>query len=106
MPEGGLDTGPLRDAAWETAVSTGALRLLEYEQAAVLSETYIGQRMATAHTLQRLVDRFYMPENFDPAMRRAMLQTLGMLFVELSGQESYLIEAYRQALRRLTPRRP
>jgi len=106
MPEGGLDNGPLRDAAWETALSTGALRLLDYEDAALLSETYLGQRMATGHTLQRIVDRFYMPENFDPALRRAMLQTHGMLFVELSGQESYLIDVYREALRRLDSRGP
>jgi hypothetical protein len=104
MPADGLETAPLRDAAWETALSTGALRLLDYEQAALLSETYLIQRAALGSTLQRMTDRFYMPENFEPAMRRPMLQTHGMLFGELSGQEAYLIEVYRKALRQLPAR--
>lgn len=44
MPEGGLNTPPMREAARETAVSTGALRLLEYDIAAQLSDTYLVQR--------------------------------------------------------------
>lgn len=104
MPEGGLDNAPLRDAAWETALSTGALRLLDYEPAALLSETYLVQRRAIEQTVQTMAARFLMPENFQPALRRPMLQTHGMIFVELSGQESYLIDVYRQALRRLDRR--
>jgi hypothetical protein len=104
MPEGGLDTGPLLDAAWETALSTGALRLLDYEQAALLSETYLVQRMAIGQTVQRLADRHLMPQNFEPALRRPMLQTHSMLFIELSGQESYLIDVYRKTLRRVGSR--
>jgi hypothetical protein len=100
LPPGGLDNAPLRDAAWETALSTGALRLLDYERAALLSETYLVQRAIT-HTVHRLSDRFMMPENFDPALRRPMLQTHSMLFVELSGQESYLVDIYQKTLRGL-----
>lgn len=102
MPKEGLETNPLRDAAWEAALSTGALRLLDYDDAALLSETYLVQRAAMGHTIERMTDRFYTPENFQPAMRGPMLRTHGLLFGELSGQESYLIEVYRRTLRQLS----
>jgi hypothetical protein len=101
MPEGGLDTRPLSDVAWETAASTGALRLLDYETASLLSETYLLQRTGILSTLQRLSDRFLTPQNFDPAQRGPMVRTHRMLLVELSGQESFLIETYRRVLTRL-----
>jgi hypothetical protein len=101
MPEGGLDAQPLSDVAWETAQTTGALRLVDYETAVLLSETYLLQRSAIHQTIQRLADRFLAPQNFDPAQRGAMVRTHQMLLVELSGQESYLIEIYRKTLARL-----
>jgi hypothetical protein len=104
MPEGGLDLVPLRDAAWETAVSTGSLRLLRYDQAAALSETYLIQRKSIASTIDRISDRFLTPQNFEPATRGPMLRTHQMLMVELSGQESYLLDNYRSVLRKLPAR--
>jgi hypothetical protein len=95
----GVATEPLRDAAWETAVSTGALRLLDYERASSLSEVYLVQRSALGQTMRLLSDRFLMPQNFDPAARETMLQTHRMLMIELAGQESYLLELYARALR-------
>jgi hypothetical protein len=103
MPEGGLDLSPLRDAAWETAVTTGALRLLDYEKAALVSEVYQIQRASIVPTIQRISDRFLAPQNFDPLARTAMLRTHHMLFVEISGQESYLMETYRRVLKQLAP---
>ena len=104
MPEGGLNLAPLRDAAWETAVSTGSLRLLRYDQAAALSETYLIQRTSIASTIDRISDRFLTPQNFDPAARGPMLRTHQMLMVELSGQEAYLLDVYRTVLRKLPAR--
>ncbi|MFL5539830.1 MAG: hypothetical protein ACJ8J0_12595 [Longimicrobiaceae bacterium] len=101
MPADGLELAPLQEAAWETASSTGALRLLDYPTAALLSETYLIQRASTARTIERISDRFLSPGNFDPAAQRTMLRSQHMLFVELSGQESYLVEVYRKALARL-----
>ncbi len=100
FPEGGIGMS-LRDAAWQTAVSTGALRLLDYEDAALLSATYDVQRTTLVSTQQRISDRFLSPQNFDPAMRRAMVLTHHMLLVELTGQEGHLIEVYQRALREL-----
>jgi hypothetical protein len=104
MPPDGLELAPLREAAWETAASTGALRLLDYDTAALLSETYLTQRASSDRTIDRISDRLLSAENFDPRAQTIMLRTEHMLFVELSGQESYLIEVYRKALRKL-PRR-
>ena len=101
MPDSGMDTEPLREVAWETAQTTGALRLLDYETAARLSETYLLQRAALQPTLQRLSDRFLAPDNFDATRRGAMLRTHRMMLVELSGQEAYLITVYRRALKAL-----
>lgn len=101
MPRDGLGMEPLQEAAWETAQSTAALRLLPYQTAAELSGTYVFQR--TVSQTQRLfIDRFMSPANYDPAQQRTMLLTSHMLMVELSGQESYLIEDYRKMLRELS----
>lgn len=101
LPEGGLDVPPLREAAWETAVSTGALRLLEYDLAARLSETYLIQRSTVMPTIQRLADRFSDTSNFDPAVRERVLRVHHRLITDLAGQEAYLIETYRGTLKLL-----
>lgn len=54
MPAGGVSTPQVGDAAWQTAVSTGALRLLGYERVARLSDTYEAQRSVVGSTGQRL----------------------------------------------------
>jgi hypothetical protein len=100
----GVATEPLGDAAWETAVSAGALRPLDYERASSLSEVYLVQRTAIGQTMRLLSDRFLTPQNFDPAARETMLQTHRMLMNELAGQESYLLELYAKTLR-ATPQR-
>lgn len=98
LSDEGLANEPLSAVAWETAETTGALRLLDYRTAAVLSETYMVQRTALRETLDRLADRFFTPANFDPAQRAPMVRVLQWLMQELAGQESYLIEQYREAL--------
>jgi hypothetical protein len=101
MPEGGLGGEPLGEAAWETASSTGALRLLPYETAARISDVYVLQRTSIGPTTQRTLDRVLAPENFDPARKAVMIRTVQMLMNELSTQEAYLIGRYRRALREL-----
>ncbi len=101
MPEGGLDTPPLREAAWETAMSTGALSLLDYDLAAVLSETYLIQRSTLAPTLALLRERLIAPANFESREHRALLRVHQMMLNELAGQEAYLIDVDGNALARL-----
>jgi hypothetical protein len=101
MPREGLALVPLKEAAWETAQSTGAMRLLDYRIASQLSETYVIQRSTMMQTQRLISERFLAPPNFDPAQQHTMLMTSYMLMVELSGQESYLIEVYQSTLRQL-----
>lgn len=101
MPEGGLDIPPMREAAWETAISTGALSLLDYDLAAVLSETYLIQRSTLGPTLALLRERLVAPANFEMAERRALVRVHQMMLSELAGQETWLMEVYRNALARL-----
>jgi type II secretory pathway pseudopilin PulG len=101
MPRDGLALAPLKEAAWETAQSTGALRLLDYHVASQLSETYVIQRGTLMQTQRLLTERFLAPPNFDPAQQKTMLMTSYMLMVELSGQEAYLVEVYQKTLRQL-----
>jgi hypothetical protein len=105
LPEDGLDTPPLSEAAWEAAVSTGALRLLDYDVAARLSQTYLVQRATLISTLKLLSERFNDAPNFDPGSRTLMLHVYGGLMYELAGQESYLIEQFRETLA-LLPEQP
>jgi hypothetical protein len=102
LPEGGLQTPPMKEAAWETATSTGALRLLDYDVAALLSEIYLVQRSTLVPTVALLSERLYAPGSFEEAEREAFVSVHRMLLVELAGREAYLIEVYRNALARLS----
>jgi hypothetical protein len=95
------DVPVLSDAAWETATGTGALRLLGYERAARLSETYLIQRGQLVQTLLRIEERASAPESFTPASREAMLRVYALLFAEVEGGERYLIGVYGETLKQL-----
>jgi hypothetical protein len=101
MPQRNISIPQLSDGAWQTAVSTGALRLLDYRLVSRLSNTYAAQQSAVFMTGQRIEERLTSPDNFDPAARRRMIRAQAVLFQELSGQERYLIELYGQALQSL-----
>lgn len=105
MPEGGLGDTTLREAAWQTASSTGALRLLDYGTASRISEVYSLQHTSVGPTIQRVLDRVLAPETFDPARKEVMIQAVHMQIQELSGQEAYLIGVYRRTLKELPTRR-
>lgn len=101
MPEGGVSIPPLSDAAWETATSSGALRLIGYDRAAHLSMAYHVQSTMTTSIGQRIEERLTSAENFDPQRREQMLRAESLLFSEISGVETYVIDVYRQTLKNL-----
>jgi hypothetical protein len=103
LPDSGAAVPPLSDAAWDIAATTGALRLLGFERAARLSETYQVQRTTLLQTVARLEDRLNVPEMFEPARRAAMLRVHALLYKEIEGEERYLIDVYRATLPRLDP---
>lgn len=92
---------PQAEAAWHTAATTGALRLLDYETAALLSGIYAMQRDFTGRTAERFMALIFDPQMFDPAATVQSLHVAMALLGELSAQESSLIGEYRAALRHL-----
>jgi hypothetical protein len=92
---------PLAEGAWQTAVSTGALRLLDYETAALLSGIYHAQQGFFDETVSRLMDRIFDAPMFEPTARVETIRVFGNLLMELVGQEAFLMERYRVALEHL-----
>jgi hypothetical protein len=89
---------PLNQAAWNTAVSTGALRLLEYDVAAALSEIY-GYQTLMAENHNRLVgSALYNAGTFNPATRAESVRLLWGVMAEVAGNEQTLLALYRKHL--------
>lgn len=85
-----------RRAAWDTALSTGALRLLDYDLAAGLSEIYQMQELFKGNLEKVGVSS---TDWFDPAAREAAVRKQYMGQIELQYDESYLLlPLYRKYL--------
>lgn len=86
----------LRRAAWDTALSTGALRLLDYDSVAALSEIYQMQELFRGN-----VDKIGVASTdwFDPNAREAAVRKLYMAMVEIQYDErQLLLPLYRKYL--------
>lgn len=84
----------LRRAAWETALATGTLRLIDYDLAAGLSEIYAMQDYAGA-TFPKL---FSDPSFFDPSGRSATIRLAQTTMQELRFAEETLLALYDRHL--------
>jgi hypothetical protein len=85
-----------RRAAWDTAVSTGSLRLLDYDLVSALSEIYQMQDMFRGN-----MDKVGVGSSdwFDPGARDAAVRKLYMAMVELQYDErQLLLPLYRKYL--------
>jgi hypothetical protein len=84
----------LRHAAWDTALSTGTLRLIGYDLAAALSEIYGMQEYAGA-SFSRL---FSDPSVFDPSRRSATIRWTQTMMQEMTWAEETLLALYDKYL--------
>jgi hypothetical protein len=84
----------LRRAAWDTATSTGALRLIDYDLAAGLSEVYSLQQYA-ATTFASL---FGQSAFYDPAAGTATARLAQTVMTEMTWVEEQLLKLYDQQL--------
>jgi hypothetical protein len=85
-----------RRAAWDTALSTGALRLLDYDLAAGLSEIYQMQELFRGN-LEKIGPGS--TDWFDPAAREAAVHKQYMGMIEVQYDERYLLlPLYRKYL--------
>lgn len=89
----------LRRSAWDTAVAGGALRLIDYEVVAALSEIYRVQEIVTINIDRRLAEgALSSAASYDPASRAASLALLQFTMTDIVSAEEILVERYRQHL--------
>jgi hypothetical protein len=93
---GGMAPPALRRGAWDAAVSTGALRLLDYEVVAALSEIY--ERQSTSADFFGRAMGAYEPVLFEPHRQSETVQAFRWMAVELVSFESDLLELYDRQL--------
>ena len=88
----------LRRSAWDAAVAGGALRLVDYDVAAALTDVYSMQDLATAN-LQRLANGpLTTPAIYDPASRAAAVRMLWLTLADIQYAEVLLLARYREHL--------
>ena len=96
LPTGARADVPLvRSAAWDAAVSSGALRLLDYDLIASLSEVYqmqdhLGEAVGRIPTS--------LPAFFDPRERASSIQLALAALNEMAWAEESLVALYRKHL--------
>jgi hypothetical protein len=95
---GGPDAVPMRQAAWQAAVSSGALRLMDYDVAAALSDIYTIQIDVYAHNVAQSASSVFIPESFRPESRDETLQLFLWSMINLEGQERFLKTVYERNL--------
>lgn len=84
----------LRRAAWDTALSTGALRLVDYDVAAGISEIYSMQEYASSLFPTLFDDASF----FDATMRAATIRLAQTNLRELTFAEESLFALYEKYL--------
>lgn len=88
----------LRRSAWDVALSGGALRLIEYDIAAVLSDIYRVQEIATGN-VDRLANGVLTSVTpYDPASRAPSVRLLWLTLADIAAAEGALLDLYRQHL--------
>jgi hypothetical protein len=98
LPEGRVEfPTQVRRGGWDAAVSTGALRFIDYDLVAALSEVYQVQQFY-GDTIERLVAAVTAPPAFDPA---AAVLSVRQLALDMNGvvfAEQMLVDLYRKHL--------
>lgn len=94
---GGVGKPALRRGAWDAAVSTGALRLLDYELAAELSEIYNVQE-DVRRSFDMVVVSIYQTSTFQPGLQRETVQVLKGNISEMENMEELLLVLYNTYL--------
>jgi hypothetical protein len=91
---GSPDSLPLRRGAWDAAVTSGALRLVDYTVAAALSDVYVGQASLYEDYAAEGTRLVYRPEMFTPDGRDANLEVVRWSLQEMVNHERLLVDGY------------
>jgi hypothetical protein len=99
LPEGARAHFPtqVRRAAWDAAVSTGAMRFIDYDLVAAVSELYAMQEYY-GETVSRLGAAVTAGPAFDPAARAQSVRQLSVDMREVVFAEELLVDLYRRPL--------
>jgi hypothetical protein len=99
LPEGARAHFPtqVRRAAWDAAVSTGALRFIDYDLVAAVSEVYVMQEYY-GETISRLGSAITAGPAFDPAARAQSVRQMSVDMREVVFAEELLVDLYRRPL--------
>ena len=99
LPEGAPSPFPfLRRSAWDAAMSGGALRLLDYDVAAALSEMYRMQETATDNVDRLANGALSQSATYDPSSRAASVRLLWLTLADIQAAETVLLDLYRKNL--------
>jgi hypothetical protein len=89
---------PLRRGAWDAALSTGALRLIDYDLVAALSDIYQMQEMVSGAVRAMSTGGLSSTAAFDPSSQVVSVRQLWLAMTEIEGTERLLLDLYRQHL--------
>ena len=96
---GGINALPMKRAAWDAAVSSGALRLLDHDLVELYSDIYVSEERLYDDDVSWLKTVIYRPENFDPKQQKTAVATLRGMMEELAGNETWIRDqVYRKNL--------
>ena len=88
----------LRRSAWDAAVSGGALRFIDYDVIAFLSDIYRVQAIATENVERLATGALSSTATYDPASRAAAVRLMWLTLADIQSAESTLLDLYRQHL--------
>jgi hypothetical protein len=98
LPAGAkLDSPIVRRGAWDAALSTGSLRLIDYDVVAALSEIYQTQDLFNGERT-RFAATMHAMNVFEPSARVATVRVASAELSEIAYAEKLLIDLYRQHL--------
>ena len=88
----------LRRSAWDAAVSSGAVRFIDYSIAEALSEIYRAQEIATSNVDRLANGALTTPATFDPANRASAVRLLWLTIEDIAVAEANLLDLYQRHL--------
>jgi hypothetical protein len=96
IPAGGNPFPVLRRSAWDAALASGAIRLLDHDVAAALSGVYRWQQVVDDNVERLARGPFAAASTFDPANRTPSLKLLWLTMADIVSSEEQLAAEYRR----------
>jgi len=99
LPSGAPSPFPfLRHSAWDASVSSGALRLIDFDVVSALSEIYMMQDITTENIRRLATGALSSTATYDAASRPAAVRLLWLTLADIESAESSLVRLYNERL--------